>query len=196
MGSTRKRKLLKINTGLDSNKPVTAIPFVKINSTTSANSVFTSLTALKSESLSVESAGYMSSAFKLPIVVNGRVVNDIKHRERPRTAPHMIGERPRTAPRTIGGLQGLDGVDQIPCRTIGRKSVTADQLDELKTTDNVEILADEFERKGRRRRRRRPVKEDMKYIVGKMVPTPIKGMKAALTKRKRYDLERSHGCLT
>lgn len=47
-----------------------------------------------------------------------------------------------------------------------------------------------------RKRRRRRAKDEFKYFVGKLVPGPVKVMKAVLTKKKTYDLERSSGCLT
>ena len=47
-----------------------------------------------------------------------------------------------------------------------------------------------------KRKRRRAMKDDLKYLAAKMVPAPLKGMKDVLTRQKGYDLERSSGFLT
>lgn len=43
-------------------------------------------------------------------------------------------------------------------------------------------------------RRRRAVKDEIKYLVGKMVPVPLRRI-GLLTRTKSYDLTRSNGCL-
>lgn len=48
----------------------------------------------------------------------------------------------------------------------------------------------------RRRMKRRSMKDEVKYFVGKMVPTPLRGLRGVLTRQKSVDLERSKGCLT
>jgi len=176
----RQRRRLRHKPGFDSGRPSGTFPMRKVNSSTSVHSMFTSLTDLKDEAFSVASASVACSTKS--IVVNGRVMNDIQHRE----------QRPRTAPHTTGVSRSIEGNDLD--YTIGHKSVTLDQLDELKATMNVDMLRHEVE--GGRKKRRRRVKDEMKYMVGKIVPSPLKGMKAALTKRKRYNLERSNGRLT
>jgi len=140
-------------------------------------------------SCSATSESYASTNHS--IIVSGRVVNDIKHRMRPSTAPLVAMKS-----------DSMEEVDEQTPPQIFFKSATLEKLGELEPTSSESLLKpfrcdlSQPQKTQGKRKRRRAVKDDLKYLAGKIIPTPLKGMKAVLKKKKGYDLERSSGCLT
>mmetsp|Transcript_24594 Transcript_24594/g.29019 ORF Transcript_24594/g.29019 Transcript_24594/m.29019 type:complete len:531 (+) Transcript_24594:135-1727(+) len=155
---------------------------------------------------SITSASY-DSIHQSSIVVNGRVVNNIKHRRRYSDTVSLgrsgdIGDNERNLPivgnnsSTLYKAAAMEKLAELEPSISNESTLmnTPSLLDSSKVSlnDSQENLGKE----NRRKKRRRSVKDELRYLVGKIVPSPLKGMRTVLTRKKSCDLERSSGCLT
>jgi len=180
---------------------------------------------------SITSASY-GSVHQSSIIVNGRVLKNVKHRRTSSDSACLIlggsgddhNQHIKKHNRNsiyeaaiMGKLSGLKVTTALESQSITAQSSLESFPSILKhhlpgsvddatmrscgitdsSTNGITSASSGTTARGKRRRmKRRSMKDELKYLVGKIVPSPLRGLKGALTRQKSVDLERSKGCLT
>jgi len=174
---------------------------------------------------SITSASY-GSMHQSSIIVNGRAINDIKRRPSENVSLMLGGSRGtggedhnyrqdfvyKAAIRgvladlehsksfdtqltdTLSSIESLKHtLNRSQTTLIDDAAMRSSGIIDSSTTDIVSTSSGKTIQRNRRRRNRRSMR---KFIVGKIVPAPLRTMKAVLTKKRTYHLKRSVGFLT
>lgn len=136
------------------------------------------------------------------IIVNGRPVNGIKKRhghkdsisfmieETGSNASNSNHQRSHTSTSIYEAALTGD-VEQMEIMLSESKSVNTPAPNDGSFDEKEQETATQSMSSKSTKSRVKKVKEELKYVVGKIVPSPLKHVK----KKKTYDLSRSHGCL-
>lgn len=187
----------------------------------------------------------VSSLDQLPIIINGRVVHDIKRRLRScynTSHSHRwggsgsIGHNSQTQNQVVG--HSVSSIDRYPIvgestklelsqsfnsqsenilsslehvlnhshtilvrrdtvtRSSGDLSSSMTGKSSVPSSDTAQGKKRKKREKRKKKKRRRSTKDEMKYLVVKIIPKPLQKLKVFLTKTKSCELKRSNGCLT